>query len=128
MEQSKIPNRENDILNTEEDLSTRICWLVYLKTWALNPTEQGVNTIMVDFDWGYKRYLLVCMQLTTCGNNILTSLPTVISAMTRLIASRCTSNLGLHNSSKISRISPFLVLDEKNFESFPFLDFFFDMC
>jgi hypothetical protein len=44
--------------------------------------------------------------------------------MTRLIASRWISNFGLQSSSKISRISPFFVLEEKNFESFPFLLFF----
>ena len=73
--------------------------------------------------------LLVVIQLTTCGNNIETSFPTVINAITRLTASLLTSNLGLHSSSKISRISPFLVEELKNLESFPFFPFFllFDM-
>ena len=50
-----------------------------------------------------------------------TSFPTVMSAITRLMASRWTSSLGLHSSSRISRISPFLVEEEKNLESLPFL-------
>ena len=68
-------------------------------------------------------HVLVCMQLTTWGNSIDTSLPTVISAMTRLMASRWTLSLGEHSSSLISRSSPFFVDDEKNLESFPFFPF-----
>ena len=68
-------------------------------------------------------HVLVCMQLTTWGNSIDTSLPTVISAMTRLMASRWTLSLGEHSSSLISRSSPFFVDDEKNLESLPFFPF-----